>query len=81
MARLTVDGGDCGACRRAKCDAEVRLPPGGFLQASREAESVRVGLVKEGVGRAKRIADLFARIGTFTFALAGTAEVDVLEQD
>ena len=61
--------------------AEVRLPPGPFLQASREAESVLVALVKEGVGRAKRVADLFAGIGTFTFALAGSAGVDAFEED
>ena len=40
-----------------------------------------VGLVKEGVGRAKRVADLFAGIGTFTFALAASAEVDAFEED
>lgn len=61
--------------------AEVRLPLEAFLQASREAESVLVALVKEGVGRAKRVAELFADIGTFTFALAGNAEVDAFEQD
>jgi 23S rRNA (uracil1939-C5)-methyltransferase len=61
--------------------AQVRLPPGAFLQASRESETVLVGLVREGVGRAKRVADLFAGIGTFTFALAGGAEVDAFEQD
>lgn len=33
------------------------------------------------MGRAKRVADLFAGIGTFTFALAGGAEVDAFEQD
>ena len=61
--------------------AKVRVPPGAFLQASREAEAVLVGLVKEGVGRAKRVADLFAGIGTFTFALAASAELDAYEQD
>ena len=60
---------------------EVSLPPGAFLQASRESEAVLVGLVKEGVGRAKRVADLFAGIGTFTFALAASAEVDAFEED
>jgi tRNA/tmRNA/rRNA uracil-C5-methylase (TrmA/RlmC/RlmD family) len=37
--------------------------------------------LKEGVGRAKRVADLFAGIGTFTFALAGSAGVDAFEED
>jgi 23S rRNA (uracil1939-C5)-methyltransferase len=60
---------------------EVSLPPGAFLQASRESEAVLARLVKEGVARSKRVADLFAGIGTFTFALAARAEVDAFEQD
>jgi 23S rRNA (uracil1939-C5)-methyltransferase len=59
--------------------AQVRLPPGAFLQASREAEAALVALVRQ--GRAKRVADLFAGIGTFTFALAVSAEVGAYEQD
>jgi 23S rRNA (uracil1939-C5)-methyltransferase len=59
----------------------VRLPAGAFLQASREAEAVLVGLVREGAGGAKRVADLFAGLGTFTFALAGDAAVDAFEAD
>ena len=59
---------------------EVSLPPGVFLQASHESEAALAGLVKEAVGRAKWVADLFAGIGTFTFALAASAEVDAFEQ-
>jgi 23S rRNA (uracil1939-C5)-methyltransferase len=83
-ARITVDGESLvlrGAPTVALSGVEVRLPPGAFLQASRESEAVLVGLVKEGVSRAKRVADLFAGIGTFTFALAAGAEVDAFEQD
>jgi 23S rRNA (uracil1939-C5)-methyltransferase len=83
-ARITVESESvilAGEPSVSLSGAEVRLPPGAFLQASREAEAVLVGLVKEGVGRAKRAADLFAGIGTFTFALAGSAEVDAYEQD
>ncbi len=61
--------------------AEVRLPAGAFLQASAEAETVMTELVREGTGRAKRIADLFAGLGTFTLALAETAAVDAFESD
>jgi 23S rRNA (uracil1939-C5)-methyltransferase len=60
---------------------EVKLPPGAFLQASREAEGEMVALVREGVSGAKRIADLFAGLGTFTFALARGAQVDAYEAD
>ena len=83
-ARITIDGESvilAGEPTVTLTGAQVRLPPGAFLQASRELETVLVGLVKEGVGCAKRLADLFAGIGTFTFALAGSAEVDAFEQD
>jgi 23S rRNA (uracil1939-C5)-methyltransferase len=84
VARLTVDGESIalGAAPTVILgDAAVRLPPGAFLQASREAEAVLVGLVREGAGDAKRIADLFAGLGTFTLALAGKAAVDAFEAD
>jgi 23S rRNA (uracil1939-C5)-methyltransferase len=84
VARLTVDGESIavGAAPSVTLgETAVRLPPGAFLQASREAEAVLVGLVREGVGNAKRIADLFAGLGTFTLALAGKAAVDAFEAD
>jgi 23S rRNA (uracil1939-C5)-methyltransferase len=59
----------------------VKPPPGAFLQASREAEGELVTLVREGVGGAKRVADLFAGVGTFTLALAPAASVDAYEAD
>ena len=59
----------------------VKLSPGAFVQASGEAETVMAGLVREGVGGARRIADLFAGLGTFTFALARQAAVDAFEAD
>jgi 23S rRNA (uracil1939-C5)-methyltransferase len=59
----------------------VKLPAVSFLQASAEAEAVLVELVRQAVGKAKRVADLFAGLGPFTFALAGTAEVDAFEED
>lgn len=63
--------------------ATVMLPPGAFLQASPEAEAVMTELVCEGIGKAKRkrIADLFAGLGTFTFALAEASAVDAFEED
>jgi 23S rRNA (uracil1939-C5)-methyltransferase len=42
---------------------------------------VLVALVRESTQGAKRIADLFAGLGTFAFALAPNAEVDAYEQD
>jgi 23S rRNA (uracil1939-C5)-methyltransferase len=84
VSRVTIDGESLipGASPIVRFGpAEVGLPPGAFLQASPEAEAVLTDLVTEGVGRAKRIADLFAGLGTFTFALAGTAAVDAFEAD
>lgn len=61
--------------------AKVLLPPGAFLQATTASEAAMVGLVKQGVGGGRRIADLFAGLGTFCFALAGSAEVVAVETD
>ncbi|HEY0113339.1 MAG TPA: class I SAM-dependent RNA methyltransferase [Allosphingosinicella sp.] len=49
----------------------VPLPHGAFLQATREGEAVLVGSVREAVGDARIVADLFAGLGTFTLALEG----------
>jgi len=84
VARLTVDGESIAMEGDPEVDlsgAKVRLPPGAFLQASRESESALVELVRDGVGAAKRVADLFAGLGTFTFALARAAAVDAFEAD
>jgi len=84
VARLTVDGeslmpGTPPTIRFGP--AQVKLPPGAFLQASPDAEAVMTELVRDGIGHAKRIADLFAGLGTFTFALAGSAAIDAFEAD
>ena len=49
----------------------VSLPTASFLQATREGEAALIAAVREGVGKAATIADLFAGLGTFTFALPG----------
>ena len=54
-------------------------PPGAFLQASAEAEAITAGLVAEHLAGAKRAADLFAGLGTFSFALARTMRVNAYE--
>lgn len=46
----------------------VPFPPGNFLQATPEGEAALVAAVQEIVGDAGMIADLFAGLGTFTFA-------------
>ncbi|MBC2663281.1 class I SAM-dependent RNA methyltransferase [Novosphingobium flavum] len=49
----------------------VPLPPGSFLQATRDGEDALVGAAREWLGGLPAIADLFAGLGTFAFALAG----------
>ncbi|MEL0251875.1 MAG: class I SAM-dependent RNA methyltransferase, partial [Novosphingobium sp.] len=49
----------------------VSLPPGAFLQATADGEAALVGAAREWLAGASTVADLFAGLGTFAFALAG----------
>ncbi len=55
--------------------AQVALPAGSFLQASARSEADMARLVKDGIGDARSVADLFCGAGTFTFPLAEKAVV------
>jgi 23S rRNA (uracil1939-C5)-methyltransferase len=59
----------------------VSFPPGAFLQASEAAERILVEEVLAGVGRHRPVLDLFAGLGTFAFALAGSGPVHAVEGD
>ena len=59
----------------------VPIGSGAFLQASAEGEAALVDAVLAGVGDARKIADLFAGLGTFTFPLAMSAAVHAVEGD
>lgn len=48
----------------------VEVPPGGFIQASVEAERLLVERALAALGAARAVADLYSGIGTFAFALA-----------
>jgi 23S rRNA (uracil1939-C5)-methyltransferase len=50
----------------------VDLPPGGFLQASLEGELAIQQAVLEGIGRARRVADLYAGSGSIALPVAAT---------
>ncbi|MES2450941.1 MAG: class I SAM-dependent RNA methyltransferase [Pseudomonadota bacterium] len=49
----------------------VPMPHNSFLQATREGEAALVAAVRESVGQAGTIADLFSGLGTFALALPG----------
>ena len=51
--------------------SSVGFPVGGFLQATEDGEAALVGCVKEALGEAESVADLFAGLGTFALALSG----------
>ena len=53
----------------------VDLPAGAFLQAAADGEAALTGAVREWLGECASVADLFAGLGTFAFALAGPARV------
>jgi 23S rRNA (uracil1939-C5)-methyltransferase len=57
----------------------VPLPSGAFLQATHDGEQALVGAVREWLGGAQQVADLFSGLGTFAFALAGPAQVVAAE--
>ncbi|MGX7709499.1 class I SAM-dependent RNA methyltransferase [Methylobacterium sp. Gmos1] len=54
-------------------------PAGGFLQATAEGEATLARLVVEGVGKAKRVVDLFSGAGAFSLALAEGHTVHAVE--
>lgn len=59
--------------------ARVVPPPGGFLQATADGEAALVRDVRDAVGSARRVADLFAGAGTLSLPLAEAAEVHAVE--
>jgi 23S rRNA (uracil1939-C5)-methyltransferase len=78
LARLSVDHGLGPETLYEPVPATITLsgvpvvfPVGGFLQATEDGEAALVGCVREAVGDAQRVADLFAGLGTFALALDG----------
>lgn len=62
-------------------DVTVDFPPAAFLQASPAAEAVLVGEVTTALRGARRIADLYAGLGTFALPLSKGAVVHAVEGD
>ncbi len=57
----------------------VPLPSGSFLQATRDGEEALIAAAQEWLAGSATVADLFAGLGTFSFALAGPAKVLAVE--
>jgi 23S rRNA (uracil1939-C5)-methyltransferase len=62
-------------------NTRVKVPPGAFLQPTREGEAVLQARVAEAVGPAKKIADLFSGCGTFALTLAERAQIHAADAD
>ncbi len=62
-------------------EAVVGVPSGGFLQASREGENAMRQAVRDWIGEASAVIDLFGGIGTLSLALAPERQVHVVEGD
>ena len=61
--------------------ATVTPPPGAFLQATPDGEAALVAAVRDAVGDARRVVDLFSGCGTFTLPLADHAAIHAVEGD
>ena len=78
LARLTLDTGygpettwEPDPATITLGQTPVSLPPGTFLQATADGEGALVEVAKTWLSGAETVADLFAGLGTFAFALAG----------
>jgi 23S rRNA (uracil1939-C5)-methyltransferase len=84
IARLTVDG-DIIATHvepsLVTSAGAIVPPPGAFFQAVSKAEDAMVQQVVIAVGKAKRIVDLFAGLGTFSLPLARVGRVLAVDSD
>lgn len=84
LARLSA-GGDAGpvALRRQPrmifSGTPVNLPPDAFLQPSAGGEATLIKLAGDALAGRKRIADLYAGCGTFSFALASGRRLHAVE--
>ncbi|MFN5084773.1 MAG: class I SAM-dependent RNA methyltransferase [Novosphingobium sp.] len=78
LARLTLDAGygpdtvwEPEPVSITLSGVAVPFPPGAFLQATADGEAALVAAAKEWLAGCATVADLFAGLGTFAFALAG----------
>jgi 23S rRNA (uracil1939-C5)-methyltransferase len=61
--------------------AQVAPPPGAFLQATEAGEEALATKICESLHGARRVADLFSGVGTFSLRLAERADVHAIDSD
>lgn len=84
LARISADGeivSERVAPEVTMGRAAVKIPPSGFLQATKAGEEMLAGLVVEAAGKAKHVADLFCGVGPFALRLAETARIFAADND
>lgn len=86
LARLSLDQGygpetlwEPGPVTVTLTGVAVAMPAGAFLQATEDGEAVLLNDARTFLQDTKIIADLFAGLGTFAFALAGPAKLLAVE--
>lgn len=84
LARITIDGGfgpdtvwEPEPVTVTLSGVAVPFPPGSFLQATADGEAALIAAAREWLADCPSVADLFAGLGTFAFALA-SAQCKVL---
>ena len=84
LQRISIDG-DLILMRAEPClitsGGHIVPPPGAFFQAVEAIEHAMAAMVSAGIGKAKRVADLFAGVGTFTLPLARAARVSAFDTE
>ena len=84
FARLVINGETVAMVRPPALTfggVDVELPHSPFVQAVGAAEAEMVRLVLAATAKAKRVADLFCGLGTFTFPLARRARVLAVDDE
>ena len=86
LARLTLDQGygseafwEPEPVTVSLSGVRVDFPAGVFIQATADGEAALVAAVRHWLGDNARVADLFAGLGTFAFALVGPARIVAAE--